>query len=293
VTIAAIDPGRHGAGTAAEALLAAFATPGPIEAPIAIVAAHPDDETIGLGAQLRRFRRGLLVHVTDGAPANGRDARARGFATAQDYAAARSAELAAALVAADAGNLRRTAFGVPDQQAWRDLAGLAGRIAELLDAERPHAVITHPYEGGHPDHDAAAFAVHAACRLLRSRCPPAIIEMASYHAGDAGLSCGVFLPGPGEILEIALGRDDRARKRRMFACFRTQEEVLAPFPIGAERFRPAPLYDFTRPPHLGALWYERLGWDVTGADWRRAAAAALTELGLDDRPSNTGGLRCR
>ena len=54
-----------------------------------IVVAHPDDETIGLGAQLGRFEDALLVHLTDGAPRDGEDARNYGFASVADYAAAR------------------------------------------------------------------------------------------------------------------------------------------------------------------------------------------------------------
>jgi len=41
-------------------------------------------------------------------------------------------------------------------------------IRELLLQEKPGAVIAHAYEGGHPDHDAAAIAVHYACRLIEA-----------------------------------------------------------------------------------------------------------------------------
>ncbi len=54
-----------------EAILARLAAGGPIAERVMIVVAHPDDETIGLGAQLRRFEDALLVHVTDGAPRDG------------------------------------------------------------------------------------------------------------------------------------------------------------------------------------------------------------------------------
>jgi hypothetical protein len=45
---------------------------------VMIVVAHPDDETIGMGAQLCRFRDALLLQVTDGAPRDGHDAAAHG-----------------------------------------------------------------------------------------------------------------------------------------------------------------------------------------------------------------------
>src|SRR4051794_18761189 len=127
-----------------------------------IVMAHPDDETLGLGAQLYRFRDALLLHLTDGSPRDGHDARQHGFTCAGDYAAERRRELIEALVAGDARQLRTAELGIPDKQAFLDLAGLCRRIEAWLNRERPAAVFTHAYEGGHPDHDAAAFAVHAA-----------------------------------------------------------------------------------------------------------------------------------
>jgi hypothetical protein len=46
------------------------------------------------------------------------------------------------------------------------------------------------------------------------------------------------------------------------------------FPIDREQFRPAPKYDFSRPPHEGPLYYEirKLGW--TWTEWRRATLDA-------------------
>ena len=56
---------------------------------IAVVVAHPDDETLGCGAQLARLRGVTLVHITDGAPRNTRDGRAHDFKTLYAYEAAR------------------------------------------------------------------------------------------------------------------------------------------------------------------------------------------------------------
>jgi LmbE family N-acetylglucosaminyl deacetylase len=52
-------------------------------------------------------------------------------------------------------------LGIPDQAASLGLAGLARRLAVQLAASGAEVVVTHAYEGGHPDHDATAFAVHA------------------------------------------------------------------------------------------------------------------------------------
>jgi LmbE family N-acetylglucosaminyl deacetylase len=240
---------------------------------ILLVCAHPDDETIGAATLLSR-RAVTLLHVTDGAPADGQDAMRHGFATTADYAAARRREVLAALRLAGVPAERALAMGIPDQQAAFHIPAIARRVAALVAQLRPRAVLTHAYEGGHPDHDAVACAVHLALRRWPRR---ALWEMTGYHAGPDGIATGRFLPVPFHPPH-ALPFDEAARalKQRMRDCFVTQSGVLRWIPLGPDLLRRAPAHDFTRPPHDGALFYEGFGWGgLDGARFRALAAEAM------------------
>lgn len=249
---------------------------------ITIVCAHPDDEVIGAGARLLHLSDVHVIYVTDGAPRDMGDAIANGFTSREAYARARAAERERALAMARIPSDRIHDFGLVDQEASFALPALARQLVVALDTYRPELVLTHAYEGGHPDHDASALAVRSAVELARRRdgTAPAIVEFTGYHWRDGAMHTACFLPGTtADMRRVSLGAADRRRKTAMFACYATQQRVLASFSTEAECFRLAPTYDFTAPPHEGRLFYEWFGWRIDGTEWRRLAWAALEELG--------------
>ena len=242
-----------------------------------LIFAHPDDETLALGARLRHFRSAHLVHVTDGAPLEEFDSRANGFRTLAGYREARAAELQTALNLAGVGDISRETLGIPDQQAALHLPSLAREILDLLHAHQPEVVFTHPYEGGHPDHDSCSFAVHTAVNLLHTPTRPLIVEPTSYHAGPDGIETGRFLhPNPDTDLTYHLTPAEQAHKQALLRCFTTQQDTLQYFGATTETFRPAPTYDFTHPPR--PAFYDRFPWPLKSTDFCRLAAQALTDL---------------
>ena len=235
---------------------------------IAIAIAHPDDETIGCGAFLCRTSASTVIVVTDGSPRNPADATRLGFRSAEAYAQARFAEMRMALQIAGISDSQLIALGLRDQDAAREIIPLARRLAEIFTSRNSHIVLTHAYEGGHPDHDATALAVHlAAKRLAKGGHELDIYEMPFYRLDGDQPVLQSFAPGAAQAITILLGPEEREQKHRMMQKFVTQKSVLAPFEIDAELFRPAAFQKFSELPNGGKLLYERHDWGMTGERW--------------------------
>ena len=190
---------------------------------VLVVAAHPDDETLGAGGFLHATRAAgaqiELVVATDGEAAFG--------APDPELGRARRAELRAALDDIGLGDVVVHCLGLPD-------SGLAHRIDDLRDALTPLLadadLCLAPWVGDpHPDHAAAARAALAAAPARAHRWAYPIWTLPWCRPDDDGVPwphAGVFTLDP----------DTRAAKRRAIARFASQ---LAPTPAGAAPILPA------------------------------------------------------
>ena len=174
---------------------------------------------------------------------------------------------------------------MPDQQAALRLATLAERLAAVFEELGTSVAVTHAYEGGHPDHDATAFAVHRGA----ARGGVGVVEMPFYRAGDGDDQSSAlqrFAPdGPPDVC-VPLSGEQQLLKARMVAAHATQARTLAPFSLQVERFRQAPSYGFGKLPNGGRLLYERYDWGMTGERWLRLARAATRRI------AEAGGVAC-
>lgn len=231
---------------------------------VALVVAHPDDETLWAGALLGRLDNGLLIHLTDGAPTDGADANRLGFASRDAYAATRAGELDAALTALGYRGARED-YGLCDQGVVFALGALIERLTE--DLAGAAVVITHPYEGGHPDHDAAALAVRRAADRLGA----AVVEFACYHKRDGNRVFGAFWPGSQEHARV-LSSDESSRIDAALREHASQAHVFGDWRPSHERWRAAPAYDFVMSSPPDEALYDAYGWTMTTDRWREIVA---------------------
>lgn len=230
---------------------------------VCVVAAHPDDETVGASALLGSAHDVTVVHVTSGAPNDSRWWPA-GIADRRRYAQVRASEAEHALAIV---GVPRIALDFTDQDTMRVLPELVAAVDSVCAELEPDLVVTHAYEGGHPDHDSVAF---AAAMVARTRPHVCVLEMALYHGADRTLRAGELLGTPAGTRYV-LDSVQRERRLRMLDAYISQRATLAPFvPLGHECLRVAPAYDFARPPHDGLLQYERWGM-ASGLEWRAYA----------------------
>ena len=122
------------------------------------------------------------MYVTDGA----HDASAfeNGFVDRRHYASARRAELVDALSTIGIPISALLEVGLEDMTAYKHLDLLVAKIVQILERNRADLVITHAFEGGHPDHDSVALATVLACSLIVKSLT--VLEFPLYSKGVAG-----------------------------------------------------------------------------------------------------------
>jgi LmbE family N-acetylglucosaminyl deacetylase len=256
---------------------------------IAFVGAHHDDESIAIGAHIPLMPLSSMIHITNSAPSDPAFWADR-FASAEEYAAYRHSEVTKALdIAGHVGP--RATFGISDQEAAFNLTEITQRLVTEFRTKQIEIAITHTYEGGHPDHDATAFAVHAAAAILRKEGRDiSVVEAPFYrlkNPDDPDFGAGEvdvnqrFEPHSGSAPEVLrLSPQQVALKRALFEALSSQAHVLAEMNTDVEELRPASNYNFMHAAHGGRLShiYARNG--ITSERWSELVADALNRLGL-------------
>lgn len=183
-----------------------------------VLAAHPDDETLGAGGLIAAAAaRGARVEVVVATAGEASHPHSPTHSPTQ-LAALRRVELAAALERLGP-RVQLCTLGLPDGQLSRYKAQLAAAIDTRLG---PGSVLVTPWRGdGHPDHEACALAARSVLRLRGGGTHWQYPIWAWHWAGhESGL--------PGERLgRVELDPSAYAAKREAIACHRSQHAALS------------------------------------------------------------------
>ena len=140
-------------------------------------------------------RARCVICVTDGAPCKAQfrprgRVRAIGWITPPRAIAKRKPRLL--LLGREIAPMSN--LGIADQEAAFDLVPAARYLASRIRSGFSH-IVTHAYEGGHPDHDSAAFCVHAACALIakQAACRRSVVEAPLYVTRRREFSSTIYL----------------------------------------------------------------------------------------------------
>jgi N-acetylglucosamine malate deacetylase 2 len=222
-----------------------------------IVVAHPDDEVIGCGLLLQRLKHATVALLTDGAPADpyfwGK------FGSQSAYAAMRASETRKALE--HLKEIRVMRFGARDQQLMFRLDIAMQWLRKVIREQKPETIITHFYEGGHPDHDCCSFL----CSMLGRELGIPVWEMPLYSRVDGKL-VRQYLPRRERAISLSASQQEERRKTGMISAYASQGEFLRSFEVSTEHFVPQPPHDYSLPPHEGKLNYECWEWEIAGSD---------------------------
>lgn len=205
---------------------------------VVVVAAHPDDEVLGVGGLVARLvtagARIRFVWATDG-EASHPASSAHGV---RDLAATRRAESTAALRRLGAGEASRLRLGLPDGGLAEAEADLVRRLRNVV---APDETVLAPWSGdAHPDHEACGRAARAvAGRVLE-------YPVWTWHWAE---------PDDDRVpwdrcRRVDLDADVVERKNAAIDCFSSQINPLGPEPADGPVLPPGVLAHFRRPYEL-------------------------------------------
>lgn len=263
---------------------------------VVVLAAHPDDETLGVGGLVHRAHgaglRVTLVVATDGDRSHPHSPTT----SPAELAELRRAEVASALDLLAPGAAPQF-LGLADGDLAAQQDTVTDRLVEVIGLDGPHCLLVAPWRhDGHTDHDAAGRAAAAAAHRTDARLVEYPIWL--WHWGTPQDVPWSSARG------VSLTSADRATKAAAAAAHLTQTAPLSPAPGDEALLSPGVLAHFARDTEVvfvdGALaddalerlhqgqadpwgvdsrWYERRKRALTLAALPRERYARALELG--------------
>jgi len=142
----------------------------------------------------------------------------------------------------------------PARFVWRQIESVFLEVTQALATHRIDQIWVPAYEGGNADHDAA----NAIGHILKATV--SVLEFAEYNFNEGRVHSQEFPRSNGSEEIILLTPEEQQRKRNALSLYSSERGNLNYVRVERECYRPLALYDYSKPPHPGTLWYARFQW---------------------------------
>ncbi|MFH2020745.1 MAG: PIG-L deacetylase family protein [archaeon] len=216
---------------------------------ILVISPHPDDCEFSTGRLImrRKGKNSFVICLTDGRL--GQDGTPGKRIPEAQYAKLREAESRKALKEFHVLDSSVYYFGLPDQ----DLVSnpyVVDKLFMLIKKINPDFVLIPPWEGAHPDHDAAhLFAIISLRNLGFSK--DKIIEYGSYNNFEGEFKVQEFVPMGSDEEKLIPTHNEQKRWTNIMEIFKSQvNQQRDYFPKSKfENYRILPSYDYSKLPY--------------------------------------------
>ena len=143
---------------------------------------------------------------------------------------------------------------VPARHLWQHLREAKKTVSQAVAAYQIDQIWAPAFEGGNADHDGAN-------ALAQCFSPDILVEeFAEYNYANRRAHSHEFPDPNGSEHRIVLTHEEQQRKKVALRIYHSEKGNLGYVKTECEVFRPLGAHDYSRPPHLGTLWYARFQW---------------------------------
>ena len=125
------------------------------------------------------------------------------------------------------------------------------KIKKIINSKKIDTIFCPAYEGGHQDHDISNFI----CSRFLDLCE--IFEFPEYNFFNRKINCNTFIDKNNFEKVIKLNSQEIIFKKKCMDTYRSERRNLNYIRIESEAYRVIKKYDYSKPPHVGVLFYRR------------------------------------